>query len=362
MINTLDTYQAVRVDSTVLYYQCREPAASSSDAAADQQPAMAATASQPVEQAQTVSLHPLQAEIDRVQQVLDALAACPPLGWVDRLFWNGLFRAYQARLRKTKAAWTASLTRPRESILEAEYEFEPEMVLIAAGEFVMGSNSRKDQHARHVERPQHKLYLPDYYLAKTPVTNTQYAAFVRATQRTPPSHWQENRPPRTKENHPVVRVSWYDAMAYCKWLSGLTGKAYRLPTEAEWEKAARGAKASIYPWGDRWDANRCNSKESKIEDTTPVGAYPQGASPYGLLNMAGNVWEWTSSLYRDYPYRKDDGREDPSSTEARVLRGGSWLNFYDSARAAYRRSYTPAYHSRIHGFRCCVSLGPSEDA
>jgi formylglycine-generating enzyme required for sulfatase activity len=294
--------------------------------------------------------------MDRVQQVLDALAACPPQGWVDRLRWRGLRRAYRTRLRKLQAAWAAALARPKSANLEAEYDFEPQMVLIAAGEFVMGSDPRQDRHARQVERPQHPLHLPGYYLAKTPVTNAQYAAFVQAMHCAPPSHWENDQAPKGKENHPVVRVSWYDAEAYCDWLGKLTGKGYRLPTEAEWEKAARGDEANIYPWGDQWDAKRCNSKESEIEDTTPVGAYPRGASPYGLLDMAGNVWEWTSSLYENYPYQQDDGREDPSSTEARVLRGGSWLNFYDSARAAYRRSYTPAYHSRIHGFRCCVSL------
>ncbi|MBN1584035.1 MAG: formylglycine-generating enzyme family protein [Anaerolineae bacterium] len=362
MINTHNTYPIAYPDRWVISYQRHESDTPLTGATTGEPQAITQTATQSAEQAQPTIRHPLQAEIDRVQQVLDALAACPPRGWMGRLLWRGLHRSYHDRLRKTTAAWVATLAKSKGTILEAKYDFEPEMVLIAAGEFMMGSDSRKDQHARHVERPQHKLHLPDYYLAKTPVTNAQYAAFVRATQRTPPSHWQEDRPPKAKENHPVVRVSWYDAIAYCKWLSGLTGQAYRLPTEAEWEKAARGDKASMYPWGDRWDASRCNTKESETEDTTPVGAYPQGASPYGLLDMAGNVWEWTSSLYRDYPYRKNDGREDPSSTKARVLRGGSWLNFYDSARAAYRRSYTPAYHSRIHGFRCCVSLGPPGDA
>jgi formylglycine-generating enzyme required for sulfatase activity len=153
----------------------------------------------------------------------------------------------------------------------------------------------------------------------------------------------------------VVRVSWYDAADYCRWLSEATGKPYRLPTEAEWEKAARGTEGNIYPWGDSWDRKRCNTKEDGRRDTTPVGAYPLGASPYGLLDMAGNVWEWTTSLLWNYPYQADDGREDPSSPDSRVLRGGSWLNLYDTARTTYRRSYVPAYHSRLHGFRCCVS-------
>jgi formylglycine-generating enzyme required for sulfatase activity len=229
------------------------------------------------------------------------------------------------------------------------------MILIPRGEFLMGSDPYQDGNALGAERPQQPLYLPDYYLAQTPVTNAQYAAFVQQTGHDPPRHWINGRPPRGQENHPVVSVSWYDAVAYCNWLSRITGKPYRLPTEAEWEKAARGPDARVYPWGNQWDAKRCNTKESKIEGTVPVGTYPQGGSRYELMDMAGNVWEWTSSLYWGYPYRAADGREDPASPDSRVLRGGSWLNFYDSARAAYRRRYVPAYHSRIHGFRPCMS-------
>jgi len=230
------------------------------------------------------------------------------------------------------------------------------MVLIPAGEFLMGSDPAQDQATLSSEQPQHTLYLADYYLARAPLTNGQYAAFVQATDRDPPRHWQNGKPPRGQENHPVVSVSWYDAVAHCRWLSEVTGKPYRLPTEAEWEKAARGIDGRTYPWGDEWDATRCNTKESGKGHTTAVGAYPLGASPYGLLDMAGNVWEWTSSLFWSYPYQATDGREDPASPDSRVLRGGSWLNLYDSARAAYRRSYIPAYHSRIHGYRCCVSV------
>ena len=231
------------------------------------------------------------------------------------------------------------------------------MILIPRGEFLMGSDPQVDRDAIRSEQPQRTLYLPDYYLARTPVTNTQYWAFVQATAHNAPRHWQSSKPPRGKGNHPVVAVSWYDAVAYCGWLSQVTGKPYRLPTEAEWEKGARGAQGNLYPWGDRWDAERCNSKEGGVEDTTSVGAHPQGTSPYGLMDMAGNAWEWTSSLYWGYPYRADDGREDLDSATARVLRGGSWLNYYDSARTAARRRYIPAYHSRIHGFRCAQDAG-----
>jgi formylglycine-generating enzyme required for sulfatase activity len=289
--------------------------------------------------------HPLEAEASRVQQVLEALEACPPAGWAERMMWWGLRRSYRRRLQRAQSAlvqgWTSTL--------------EPEMVLIPAGAFTMGSDRRADKQATAAEQPMGTVTLPDYYLARTPVTNAQYAVYLQETDREPPSHWTDGTPPRGRAHHPVVRVSWYDAVAYCRWLSEATGKPYRLPSEAEWEKGARGTDGRVYPWGNRWDAQRCNTKEGGAAGTTPVGTYPRGASPYGLLDMAGNAWQWTSSLYRDYPYRADDGREDPASAEARVLRGGSWLNLYDSARSACRRPYIPAYHSRLHGFRCCLS-------
>jgi formylglycine-generating enzyme required for sulfatase activity len=183
------------------------------------------------------------------------------------------------------------------TILELSQPFEPEMILIPAGEFLMGSDPSVDKDAWYSEQPQHTLYLPDYYLAETPVTNAQYAAFVQATDHTPPEHWVGGEPPEGKKDHPVVNVSWHDAMAYCRWLAGVTGKPYCLPSEAQWEKGARGSDGRIYPWGNQWDAERCNSWEGGKRDSTSVWAYPQGASPYGLLDMAGNVFEWTRSLW-----------------------------------------------------------------
>ena len=307
------------------------------------------------EQQQPTPPHPLAAERACLQRAVEALEACPPQGWVETVLWRGLRRAYRLRLRRTDARWEAWISGKRASGPEAAYGFEPDMVLVPGGPFVMGSDPQSDGLARTGEQPQQTLSLPDYYLARTPVTNAQYAAFVAGAGHKPPRYWAGTRPPWGKGQHPVVSVSWYDALAYCRWLVQTTGKPYRLPTEAEWEKGARGTDGRRYPWGDEWEAGRCNTKESGREDTTPVGRYPEGASPYGLLDMAGNVWEWTSSLYWAYPYQADDGREDLSTPESRVLRGGSWLDFYDSARAAYRRSYVPAYHSRTHGFRPCMS-------
>jgi formylglycine-generating enzyme required for sulfatase activity len=248
------------------------------------------------------------------------------------------------------------------------------MALIPAGEFLMGSDPDKDEHAQENEQPQHTVYLPDYAMAKTPATNAQYAAFVRATRRKPPPHWRilfwkKRWPPIGKKDHPVVNVSWHDAMAYCRWLSEVAGKPYRLPSEVEWEKGARGTDGRIYPWGDVWDAAQCNTREGrKKQSTTPVGAYPEGASPYGLLDMVGNVWEWTRSLWGrnlrepefKYPYDPTDGRESlkASSDTRRILRGVSFLNDRQVARCAARYRYSPYNRYVSVRFRVIVSSNP----
>jgi formylglycine-generating enzyme required for sulfatase activity len=236
---------------------------------------------------------------------------------------------------------------------------EPETVLIPAGEFLMGSEPREDGDARSDELFRHAVYLPDYFMARTPVTNAQYAVFVEAAGRKPPAHWKDSRPPQGKVDHPVVWVSWYDAMAYCKWLAEATGQPYRLPSEAEWEKAARGMDGRVYPWGNEWDAEQCNTGESGRGGTTPVGSYPQGqgASPYGVLDMAGNVWEWTRSKYKNYPYAPADGREDARAGAdiLRVMRGGSWFDLGSFARCAARRRGLPDGLWSSMGFRVCVS-------
>jgi len=228
----------------------------------------------------------------------------------------------------------------------------PEMMAIPVGDFRMGSDAALDHAASDLERPQHNLYLPSYLLSRTPVTNAQYALFVQDTSRSPPGRWAGPNPPRALENHPVVHVSWYDAAAYCRWLTDIAGEPYCLPSEAEWEKGARGTDGRIYPWGDRWEPHRCNSLEADRRGTSPVGALRAGASPYGLLDMAGNVAEWTRSLYRGYPYQPDDGREDaPYEHDRVVLRGGSFAVSCEHVRAAARDHAGPDIATHAQGFR-----------
>ena len=217
------------------------------------------------------------------------------------------------------------------------------------------------------EREIHRVYLPEYQIARVPVTNYQYGLFVKATGHQAPDGWEDQRPPRGRESHPVVRVSWYDAMAYCNWLSQMAGKPVTLPSEAEWEKAARGDRDKrIYPWGDNFDQQRCNTRELGLKDTTPVGIFLEGASPYGLLDLSGNVWEWTRSLWGkdmqkpEFTYPYSDRLQERENLKAdrniyRILRGGSGLCFWGARCASRYRGYPGRWLNDV-GFR--VSLSP----
>ena len=154
-------------------------------------------------------------------------------------------------------------------------------------------------------------------------------------------------------------VSWHDAQAFCEWASRESGLTICLPSEAQWEKAARGTDGRTWPWGNQpLDDKRCNYN-SNIKEPSPAGMYsPLGDSPYGCADMAGNVWEWTSSLYKDYPYRAGDGREDLDADDARVLRGGAFFNLQFNVRCASRYWLFPNYRYHLHGFRVCA-LPPS---
>ena len=232
-----------------------------------------------------------------------------------------------------------------------------DMVKIPAGDFLMGSDPDADKNAEKDEQPQHRLYLPDYYLGRTPVTNDQYAVFVKATGHAPPKYWKGQKPPGGKGDHPVVEVSWDDAAAYCRWLGAA------LPSEAQWEKGARGSDGRIYPWDNQWDAELCNTSEGGKGETTPVGAYPKGASPYGLLDMAGNVWEWCATAAPDgdlkpYPYDVEENewsQDYANRTTVRALRGGPLDHYWDYARCACRDRGSARYGNLDIGFRVLVS-------
>jgi len=247
----------------------------------------------------------------------------------------------------------------------------PPLVSVAAGPFLMGS-ADSDTQAYDDEKPQHRVDLAAFQIGKYPVTVAEYALAVRAgAVREPPQAsgvtWQTQL---QHPDHPVVCVSWQDALAYSVWLREATGEAgWRLPSEAQWEKAARWdtvrGVSRIYPWGDSFDKNRCNTSESGLNTTTPVGGYPasdarrSGASPWGAEDMAGNVWEWTSSVYKPYHYTPNDGREDINSTENRVLRGGSWYVDAMGARAAYRNNGRPGDVDGGIGFRLALVGRPA---
>jgi formylglycine-generating enzyme required for sulfatase activity len=197
--------------------------------------------------------------------------------------------------------------------------------------------------------PGRRLELPAFQIMRTPVTNAQYAAFTAATGYRPPAHWEGAEPPAALADHPVTYVDWYDAQAYCAWAGG------RLPSEAEWEYAARGVDGRRYPWGDAAPTALCCNYGGQIGATTPVGRYAAGASPFGLLDMAGNVWEWTATLARPYPYRAGDGREDPAAAGQRVVRGGSYQHAQHEVRCAARDQLYPDACDVYIGFRMATS-------
>ena len=222
------------------------------------------------------------------------------------------------------------------------------LLYVPAGEFTMGSNQGDSR-----EKPEHPVYLDAFWIDQTEVTNALYAKCVKAgecqaplstTPRTRPSYYGNPQ----FDAYPVVNVAWYDAKKYCEWAGG------DLPTEAQWEKAARGTDGRLYPWGNAVpDKTRLNYNQ-EVGDTTQIGIYPAGASPYGALDMAGNVWEWVADWYGADYYSGSPGRNPtgPTSGDGRVLRGGSWANGALFARASNRSRDYPGNRIDVSGFRC----------
>jgi formylglycine-generating enzyme required for sulfatase activity len=248
---------------------------------------------------------------------------------------------------------------------------------VPAGTFWMGSNDLSED-----ESPLHEIGLPDYWISRYPTTVEQYRVYAEES---------DAIVLQTTERHPMVHVSWEDALRYCEWLNeklvsfskrrkrqsdlfrGLeTGKLrVILPSEAEWEKAARGTDGRIYPWGDDFDPQKLNIDETGIGTTSPVGSFPRGASPYGIHDMAGNVWEWTRSIIGEwddkkgeliheynYPYVPNDGREDlrKNSKFMRVIRGGSFAHDRSDTPCAYRGWDQIDLRSDTIGFRVAITL------
>lgn len=316
------------------------------------------------------------------QGTLHALLTCTQADEPHANFADLTPTDVQAYISLTHRTTTEKLR--REKIL---LPFEPQMIIIPAGPFLMGTPENRVEDIialgfkqEQVERevPQHRVILRAYAIGRYPVTNAEFGRFIEDSGYEIPKFWTDSgwrvkerngwRLPRYWENNrwngaskPVVGISWYEAVAYCKWLSAKSSKAYRLPSEAEWEKAARGTDGRVYPWGDNWDTSRCNNRESGPGCTTLVGQYPLGDSPYGVSDMVGQVWEWCSSQFVKHPYILEDDRDNLEGESDRVLRGGSWWNHNPAGhcRCSYRNWTGPQYRHYRRGFRCVRELSQS---
>jgi iron(II)-dependent oxidoreductase len=262
------------------------------------------------------------------------------------------------------AGWMGHLILPYGAAPDSADKKFSGMVLIPAGTFAMGRDDGPPD-----EKPAHRLFLPAFRIDKNLVTAAEYAKFIQAKGPVGPNgemyldvedpdafiHRRGDTwlPVPGFENHPAGEMSWYGAFAYCKWLDK------RLPSEAEWEKAARGTDGRLYPWGNEKPRPDLAFFGGFRGETVPVAQYPAGASPYGVLDMAGQVWEWTRSSYRPYPYDPRDGREEPSQGDTRVARGGSSSSDYEGLTATSREVIFPRRAATGHayiGFRCASTL------
>ncbi|MCP5097554.1 MAG: SUMF1/EgtB/PvdO family nonheme iron enzyme [Chloroflexi bacterium] len=250
----------------------------------------------------------------------------------------------------------------------------PQMVDVPAGMFLMGSDKKKDPQAYNDELKQHQAKTPAYRIGKYPVTNGQFDHFVQADGYDDPTLWtMAGWKQKQKEgwhssrygdysrynqaNQPVVGISWYEAVAYCNWLKKTTGRSFRLPDEAMWEKAARGTDARVYPWGNEWNPAFLNAAETNINRPSAVGIFVQGASPYGAYDMCGNVLEWCSTVYgKDYPFQPELYERELEGTTRRRLRGGAFYYSRQDSRAASRFNDLPRLRFSNVGFRVAEHL------
>lgn len=297
-------------------------------------------------------------------------------GWIPRIIKDktddtGVSQLHALRIQRVKKASVppSKLHRKRAASPRKFISGGLEFVLVPAGPFTMGTpldrvnelNVQDNSRGFDNEYPPHRVKLAGYYISRFPVTNQQYYEFTRATNRPVPfksDEWSRDYNwdlrarvyPDGKADHPVVLVSWHDARAFCEWLGG------RLPTEAEWEKAARGCDSREWPWGDLWQDGLCNSMESGLKGTSPVGLFsPRGDSPYGLSDMAGNTWEWCSSLIKPYPYDASAENGPSSLPLHRVIRGGASGFNKNKVRCAFRGCTHPDHSGFSIGFRVVLN-------
>jgi formylglycine-generating enzyme required for sulfatase activity len=287
-----------------------------------------------------------QAQPDKMKQAEEALDGAHELGLNDKQ--QAVYQQLQAKFPGRRSATSPDSLKSDGSAGEA---FQPDprqvpMALVPAGEFTMGSTLKAD------EKPVHRVYLNAFSMDKYAVTVGQYAKYLEATDVEAPPEWDiMNRPQHL--SRPVVNINWSDAATYCKW----AGK--RLPTEAEWEKAARGTDGRLYPWGNetptRLHANFGKKEWANHMALVPVGMFELGKSPYGIYDMAGNVWEWVNDWYDHDYYKKSPTKnpQGPATGKSKVVRGGNWLYLQESLRASFRFNADPSGRQfGYYGFRC----------
>jgi formylglycine-generating enzyme required for sulfatase activity len=282
---------------------------------------------------------------DKMKQAEDALDSANELGLNTEQ--QVLYQQLRAKFPRQRSVALSQMPTPDEStggVGKAGTQDAP-MALVPAGEFTMGSNLADD------EKPVHQVYLNAFYMDKYEVTVGQYATFLEVTDMDEPPDWYIMNQPQ-HQKRPVVNVVWEDAVKFCKW----AGK--RLPTEAEWEKAARGTDGRIYPWGNeaptRLHANFGRKEWNNHLALTPVGSFEEGKSPYGIYDMAGNAWEWVSDWY-DHDFYKTSPRRNPigpTAGDSKGVRGGSWLYISEFLRSAHRFAAQPTNRYFGYGFRC----------